>query len=112
MKVGEQCVTRAKPLPLFGLRFFYLNDELRLAKDRFSVGCDLCTRTLVISIGEPDGQARCGLDQHPMTMANQFSHRRRCESDPILVVLDFLWNADLHAKHPQVCLQARRLATV
>jgi len=78
-----------------GLRLFYFNDELR-----FVHGCrvvhDLCAGGAVGVVWKADARSGAGLHANLVSCSQQRGDAVRGEGDAILVILDFLGNADQH----------------
>ena len=94
MQVGEQHLTLAEPLVLLRLRFLDLHDHVGGGEHGVGVGQDLRAggRELVVA----DRRAVAGrcLHRDAMPRAHELAHTLGRRRDAVLVVLDFLRDAD------------------
>ena len=112
MQVGEQDLPALQPLALFRQRLLDLHDHLGLREDIGPGRDDLGAGADIFLIRRPGADAGRSLDDHLMSVMDEFGDRGRGHADPEFVVLDFLGNADEHGPHSETALKTdlRRLS--
>jgi hypothetical protein len=78
------------------LRLLHLDDHFGAVEDFLRRLDDLGAGLAVQLVGEADGLAAVLLHHHLVAVRDQFARARRSQADAVLVVLDFLGDADKH----------------
>ena len=101
VQVGEENLSGRESGAFIQLRFLDLDDHLRGAEHRVGVGYDFGAGGGVLRVLKPGAHSSPGLDQHVVSFPGESGRGVRCQSDPVLVNLDFLRNADPHFYSPR-----------
>ena len=96
MKVSEQQLTRAKLPTLVRLRFFHLNNQVTLGKNRGRRVSNGRSGGDIILVRETCALTGVCLNHDLMTMVDQLNNTCGRQTHTVLVVFDFLWNANTH----------------
>ena len=96
MEIREKHLPASQTGTLGRQRLLDLYHQLGVSEDRVGIQRNPGTRGDVEIVVEPGAEARSALHQHLMAVAHKFGHRRGHEADAILMVLDFLGNANTH----------------
>ncbi len=97
MQVGEQHLVLAHPVVFLGDRLLDLEDEVAGLPDVVGGGQDLRARAGEVGVRDRRAAAGALLHVDLVAVADQLMHAGRGDRDPVLVILDFLGNPDLHA---------------
>jgi len=90
-----------RDIPEFrALRLPDLEDELGPVPHRLVGGDDLCTRALIVVVGDAAPRAGPRLNQDLMAAAGKRRDARRCDGDPELFVHYLFDDTDLHGHLP------------
>ena len=100
MQVGEQHLPLPEPFVLLGLRLLDLHDHVGLGEDLVGTGRDARARLDESRIVDRRAHARGSLDEHVVSGGGQLTDTFGRGGHPVLVVLDFLRDPDLHAAAP------------
>ena len=97
MQVGKEGLAGLQQGSLFRLGFLDLDDHVGCLEYRRSVFQNLGPGLHIIIVREADGSTSIRLNANTVAVATQLMDRRRCHSHPVLVILDLLRYAYLHA---------------
>jgi hypothetical protein len=86
----------AEPVELLRDRLLDLEHQIGAGPDRVGVRLDRGAGRDVLPIGDRRACAGAGLDDHVVPVPNELVHAGWGDRHPVLVVLDFRGNADVH----------------
>src|SRR5271166_4648142 len=88
---------------LRGERLFYLYDQFGATKYSVAVGYNLGACSLIIAIRKSCACSSPAFHYDPMPLIGELSHRRRHNTDAVLVIFDLFWHADQHGDLFRLC---------
>ena len=100
VQIGEEGLVFAEHGALDGLRLLDLDDHLGRGEHGLGGVADLGAGVAVVIVARTDAATGGRLDEHLVTATGQLADTGRGQSDPTLVVLDFLRNTDVHVQAP------------
>ncbi len=101
MEIGEEDLVLAQKRVLLRKGLLHLDDHVGFGVDSLGRRPDLRPGAGVLCVGDAGSVARGGLDQHRVPVLDQALHSGRHHGHPVFVILDFLRNADDHARAPR-----------
>ena len=107
MQIGVKHLAFAQHRAFGRLRFLDLDDHLGAAKNLFGGVDDFGAGFLIHLVGQTDGFSAIALDHDPVAVSDEFTRAGRGQTDPVLVIFDFLGNADQHGWIPSIEWLAR-----
>ena len=97
MQIGEQHLALAQPCDLHRLRLLHLHDQVGGGKNLVRTIEHPCASGTISVIGDADAGSGIAFHDDVVTQQDQLARPGRAQADPVLVGLNFLWNADFHA---------------
>ena len=94
MQICKQYLPLVQQLPLGRQRLLHLDDEIGGRPHRLGIVDQSGPRSPEILVEDAGASTGILLNQHAVTMRDQFAHRRGNKADPAFVVFDFLRNTD------------------
>ncbi len=98
MQIGEQNLSGPQQRALDRLRLLDLDDHVACRIDLGRARRDRRAFALVIRVADADPLPGVVLDDDLVAVMHELAHRARCQADAILEHLDFLRDADAHAR--------------
>ena len=107
VKIGVQQLAFAQHRDLDRLRFLDLDDHFGATEDFLRGIDDFGAGLLVHLVRQTDGFSAIALHHHLVAVADEFARAGRSQADAVLVVFDFLGDADQHDWIPWIGWMAR-----
>jgi len=96
VQIREKYLTRPQPRALVRLWFFDLDDELAVREHLRSVGRNRCSDAFIIVVEHANAGARVRLDEHIVSMLDEFPDAARGQADTVFAIFDLSGYTDAH----------------